>query len=81
MTTPHQQTDLEPGLRYEWSRTERAKQPLRCRFDQNVTNPLQTTSGVTTKGGIEFAGQNGYPQRAVISVERNLARGSEPPTL
>src|SRR5258708_39155239 len=28
---------------------------------EHVTTPLQTTSSVTTKGGIEFAGQNGYP--------------------
>jgi len=30
-------------------------------FDRNVTNPISSTSGVPTKGGIEFAGQNGYP--------------------
>jgi hypothetical protein len=53
---------LNLGLRYEWEAglSERSNH-YAVGFDQNVTNPLQTTSGVTTKGGIEFAGQNGYP--------------------
>jgi len=50
------------GLRYEWEAgiSERHSQ-YTVGFDPSVTNPLQATSGVTTKGGIEFAGQNGYP--------------------
>ena len=53
---------LNLGLRYEWEAglSERSNH-YAVGFDQNVTNPLQATSGVTTKGGIEFAGQNGYP--------------------
>jgi len=49
-------TNEEAGL-------SEAKRPLRCRIHQNATNPLQATSGVTTKGGIEFAGQKRNPQR------------------
>jgi hypothetical protein len=30
-------------------------------FDRTVTNPLSGTSGVTTLGGVRFAGTNGYP--------------------
>lgn len=30
-------------------------------FDQSVTNPIATSSGVSTKGGIMYAGLNGYP--------------------
>src|SRR5258708_28642402 len=53
---------LNLGLRYEWEAglSERSNH-YAVGFDQNVTNPLQTTSSVTTKGGIEFASQNGYP--------------------
>ncbi len=53
---------LNLGLRYEWEAglSERSNH-YAVGFDQNATNPLQATSGVTTKGGIEFAGQNGYP--------------------
>ena len=53
---------LNLGLRYEWEAglSERSNH-YTVGFDQNVTNPLQATSGVTTKGGIEFAGQNAYP--------------------
>jgi hypothetical protein len=53
---------LNLGLRYEWEAGlgERSNQ-YAVGFDMNVTNPLQTSSGYPTKGGIEFAGQNGYP--------------------
>jgi hypothetical protein len=53
---------LNLGLRYEWEAglSERSNH-YAVGFDQIVANPLQTTSGVTTMGGIEFAGQNGYP--------------------
>jgi hypothetical protein len=50
---------LNLGLRYEWEAglSERSNH-YAVGFDQNATNPLQATSGVTTRGGIEFAGQN-----------------------
>ena len=46
--------ELEPGI-------HERNNHYAVGFDPNVTSPLQTTSGVTTKGGIEFAAQNGYP--------------------
>ena len=53
---------LNLGLRYEWEGGLREREnQYAVGFDTGVTNPLQATSGVTTKGGIEFAGQNGYP--------------------
>jgi hypothetical protein len=53
---------LNMGLRYEYELgiRERANR-FAVGFDSTVTNPITSTSGVTTKGGIEFAGQNGYP--------------------
>jgi trimeric autotransporter adhesin len=53
---------LNLGLRYEWEAglSERNNQDA-VGFDKNVTNPLAQTSGYPTKGGIMFAGQNGYP--------------------
>lgn len=32
-------------------------------FDRNVTSPLQASANVATKGGIEYAGTNGYSDR------------------
>jgi len=53
---------INAGLRYEWEPGihERSNH-YAVGFDTGVTSPLQTTSGVPTKGGIMFAGQNGYP--------------------
>ncbi|HXN24764.1 MAG TPA: TonB-dependent receptor [Candidatus Dormibacteraeota bacterium] len=53
---------LNLGLRYEWEAgvSERSNK-YAVGFDMNVTNPLQASSGYPTKGGIEFAGLNGYP--------------------
>ena len=45
--------ELEPGIH------ERNNQ-YAVGFDSTVTNPISGTSGVATKGAIEFAGQNGY---------------------
>jgi hypothetical protein len=53
---------LNLGLRYEYELGIRERNnQFAVGFDSIVTNPLTTTSGVATKGGIEFAGQNGYP--------------------
>ncbi len=53
---------LNLGLRYEWEAglSERNNQ-YAVGFDPTVTNPLEATSGRPTKGGVMFAGQNGYP--------------------
>lgn len=53
---------LNLGLRYEYELgiSER-DDDFAVGFDPTVTNPISTTSGVPTKGGIEFAGVNGYP--------------------
>ncbi|MEG9432331.1 TonB-dependent receptor [Terriglobus sp. ADX1] len=52
---------INAGLRYEFEPGihERSNH-YAVGFDRNITSPLQTTAGVTTKGAIEYAGQNGY---------------------
>ena len=45
--------ELEPGI-------HERNNHYAVGFDTGVTSPLQTASGVMTKGAIEFAGQNGY---------------------
>ena len=53
---------LNIGLRYEYELGIRERNnQLVVGIDSNVINPLTVTSGVQTKGGVEFAGQNGYP--------------------
>jgi hypothetical protein len=53
---------LNFGLRYEYELgiRERNNQFV-VGFNPNVTNPISSMSGVPTMGGVEFAGQNGYP--------------------
>jgi trimeric autotransporter adhesin len=53
---------LNLGLRYEYELgiRERSNQ-LVVGLDPTVTNPITNTSEVQTYGGVEFAGQNGYP--------------------
>lgn len=50
------------GLRYEYEPgvQERSDQ-LAVGFNRSATNPILAMSGVTTVGGVEFAGQGGYP--------------------
>ncbi len=49
------------GMRYEYEPGIRERSNhYAVGFDKNVTSPLQTSANVTTKGAIEFAGQNGY---------------------
>src|SRR3979490_584043 len=59
---------LNLGLRYEWEAglSERSNH-YGVGLTKNGPNPLQAPSGVTTKGGIEFAGQNGYPTTCCVS--------------
>ncbi|WP_419806087.1 TonB-dependent receptor domain-containing protein [Terriglobus sp.] len=45
--------ELEPGI-------HERNNHYAVGFDQGVANPISSTSGVQTKGAIEFAGQNGY---------------------
>jgi hypothetical protein len=53
---------LNAGLRYEYELGIRErKNQYAVGFDRNATSPLQGTSGVVTRGGVEFAGVNGYP--------------------
>ncbi len=50
------------GLRYEYEGgLHEAHDRYAVGFDQTVTNPISNTSGVSTKGGIMYAGVNGYP--------------------
>lgn len=50
------------GLRYEYEPgVHERNNHYSVGFDRTVTSPLTTTSGVTTLGGVMFAGQNGYP--------------------
>ncbi len=52
---------INAGLRYELEPgIHERNNHYAVGFDQGVTNPITTTSGITTKGAIEFAGQNGY---------------------
>lgn len=53
---------VNAGLRYEYEPGIRERSNhYAVGFDKNVASPLQTSSGgVVTKGGVEFAGQNGY---------------------
>ena len=53
---------LNLGLRYEYELGIRERNnQLVVGLDANAINPLTAASGVQTKGGVEFAGQNGYP--------------------
>ncbi|NUQ30293.1 MAG: TonB-dependent receptor [Acidobacteriaceae bacterium] len=52
---------INAGLRYEWEPGIHERyNKYAVGFDRTVTNPISATSGVATKGGIMFAGQNGY---------------------
>jgi trimeric autotransporter adhesin len=49
------------GLRYEYEQgVHERNNHYAVGFDQSVTNPITATSGVSTKGGIMYAGVNGY---------------------
>jgi trimeric autotransporter adhesin len=53
---------LNMGLRYEYEQgIHERSDHYAVGFDRTVTNPITSISGITTKGGIMFAGQNGYP--------------------
>ncbi|SEC25026.1 Carboxypeptidase regulatory-like domain-containing protein [Terriglobus roseus] len=53
---------INAGLRYEYELGiyERNNR-YAVGFDRNVNSPLAASASVATKGGIEFAGVNGYP--------------------
>jgi len=52
---------VNAGLRYEYEAgVHERHNRYAVGFDQTVTNPISTTSGVATKGGIMYAGVNGY---------------------
>lgn len=52
---------VNAGLRYEWEPGIRERNNhYAVGFDRTVVNPISSTSGVNTLGGIMFAGQNGY---------------------
>ena len=53
---------LNLGFRYEYEPgVNERNNHYSVGFDPTVSNPLTTTSGVPTFGGVRFAGQNGYP--------------------
>lgn len=52
---------INVGLRYEYEQgIHERDNKYAVGFDRTVINPISATSGVTTRGGIRFAGQNGY---------------------
>lgn len=62
------------GLRYEHEPGIRERSGhYAVGFDRNVTSPLQTTSGVATKGAIEYAGQNGYSDHCCDNHSLNFS--------
>jgi trimeric autotransporter adhesin len=65
---------LNLGLRYEWEAgVSERNDHYAVGFDPNATNPLQATSGYPTKGGIMFAGQNGYPSTCCDYSNKKIA--------
>ena len=53
---------LNLGIRYEYEPgVHERNNHYAVGFDRNVVNPISSTSGVQTLGGVEFAGTNGYP--------------------
>ncbi|NYF77785.1 TonB-dependent receptor [Granulicella arctica] len=67
---------LNLGFRYEYEPGihERSNH-YSVGFDRTVTNPLTATSGVQTLGGVEFAGQNGYPTKTGDMGSKYSPRG------
>jgi hypothetical protein len=65
---------VNAGLRYEYEPGihERSNH-YAIGFDRNVTSPIAATSGVATKGGIMFAGQNGYPTNCCSNSNTKFA--------
>ncbi|HEY3823222.1 MAG TPA: carboxypeptidase regulatory-like domain-containing protein [Bryobacteraceae bacterium] len=57
---------INAGLRYEFETgLESSLNSLIVGFDTNAVNPIQSqVAGITTKGVIEYAGQNGYGTEA-----------------
>ena len=65
---------LNLGLRYEYELGIRERDnQFAVGFDPSVINPIASTSGVITKGGIEFAGQHGYPTHCCDSSHTMLS--------
>lgn len=62
------------GLRYEYELgvRERSDQ-LAVGFNRSTVNPLSAISGVTTLGGVEYAGINGYPVHCCNNSHLKLA--------
>jgi len=60
---------LNVGLRYEYEPGiyERSNH-YTVGFDTSVVNPISQTSGFTSMGGVEFAGQNGYGSHCCTAV-------------
>jgi hypothetical protein len=58
---------LNFGVRYEYETgLESSLNSLIVGFDQNAVNPIQSqVKGITTKGVLEYAGQNGYGTTAM----------------
>ena len=53
---------LNAGLRFEYEPgVHERNNHYSVGFDRTVANPLTASSGVSTVGGVRFAGQNGYP--------------------
>jgi hypothetical protein len=64
---------VNAGLRYEYEPGihERSNH-YAVGFDRNATSPI-SSGGVATKGGIEFAGQNGYPTKCCNNSNTKFA--------
>ncbi len=53
---------INAGLRYEYELGARERNnQYAVGFNRSAVNPITAMSGVSTRGGIEFAGVNGYP--------------------
>lgn len=65
---------LNTGLRYEYeSGVKDRNNKFAVGFDRTVTNPISNTSGVATKGGVMFAGQNGYSSNCCNNSATKIA--------
>lgn len=65
---------VNAGLRYEYEPgIHERNNHYSVGFDRSISNPISSSSGVQTKGGIEFAGQNGYPTKCCNNSNTKFA--------
>lgn len=65
---------INVGLRYEYEPgVHERNNHYAVGFDRNVSSPIAAATGVPTKGGIEFAGQNGYDTKCCSNSNTKFA--------